>query len=59
MTPPTRSPVELPALIARTEALLRAHVPLSLLLDLVAADGPRSHALYSAEPADDAWLRTR
>ncbi len=58
MTPPlaARPAVDLPGLAARTEALLRAHVPLTLLLDLASSEGPRSRELYAAEPGDVSWL---
>ena len=39
------------------QALLAAHVPLSLLLDLAQPDGPRSAELLTGEPGDTAWLR--
>ena len=46
--------------VARTAALLRAGVPLTLLLDLAAPHGPRSRELYQREPADSmAWLLAR
>ena len=38
-------------------ALLAAHVPLSLLLDLADPDGPRSTDLLTAEPGTAEWLR--
>ena len=49
--------VDLPTMAARTGALLRSGVPLSLLLDLAEPRGPRSDVLYGAEAADLAWLR--
>ena len=48
---------ELGLLAGRTRELLRAGVPLSLLVDLADQTGPRSCALYAAEPADTGWLR--
>lgn len=41
----------------RAESLLAAHVPLSLLLDLVDPSGPRSRDLLTAEPGTADWLR--
>ena len=49
--------LDLPSMAARTEALLRSHVPLSLLLDLAEPRGPRSDVLYGVEAADLGWLR--
>ncbi len=42
---------------APAQALLAAHVPLSLLLDLAQPGGPRSAELLTGEPGDTAWLR--
>jgi hypothetical protein len=39
---------------AQCVALLKAHIPLSLLMDLALLD-PRSQELYDMEPADTAW----
>jgi hypothetical protein len=39
---------------AQCVALLRAHIPLSLLMDLALAD-PQSQELYDMEPADMDW----
>ena len=36
-------------LVHRTEALLAAGIPLTLLMDLLEPDGPDSAALYAAE----------
>lgn len=36
-------------LVQRTEALLAAGIPLTLLMDLLAPEGPDSAALYAAE----------
>jgi hypothetical protein len=57
--PLPRHPVDVAVLVRRTEALLRAGVPLSLLLDLADEDGPRSHTHYLAEGGDAGWLRAR
>lgn len=45
---PVRRPT-VPGLVARTEALLRAGIPLTLLLDLGDPAGPRSEALLREE----------
>lgn len=42
---------------SRAAALLAAHVPLSLLLDLADPSGPRSDDLLTAEPGTADWLR--
>ena len=53
----TRSdPLDHDVLVRRTQALLEAQVPLSLLLDLADPFGLDSSALYAAEPADAGWL---
>lgn len=49
--------LDLPVLAARTGALLRSGVPLSLLLDLAEPLGLRSDALFGDEPADLGWLQ--
>lgn len=46
-------------LVDRTRALLEAHVPLSLLLDLTDPAGPDSIGHFAAEPADLSWLQPR
>lgn len=46
-------------LVDRTRALLEAHVPLSLLLDLADPAGPDSAGHFTAEPADLSWLQPR
>ena len=46
-----------PAAPSRAAALLAAHVPLSLLLDLADPRGPRSDDLLTAEPGTADWLR--
>lgn len=43
-------------LASRTHALLAAHVPLSLLLDLGDPGGPHSSDLFVDEPASLDWL---
>lgn len=53
--PPSPSPTACPP--TRAESLLAAHVPLSLLLDLVDPAGPRSRDLLTAEPGTADWLR--
>ena len=45
-----------PAPASRAAALLAAHVPLSLLLDLADPSGPRSKDLLVAEPGTADWL---
>ena len=42
---------------AAAAALLAAHVPLSLLMDLADPAGPRSSDLLAAEPGSADWLR--
>lgn len=49
--------LDVPVLTHRTADLLRDHVPLTLLLDLAEADGPRSEARYADEGGDADWLR--
>ena len=44
-------------LVDRTRALLEAHVPLRLLLDLADPAGPDSAGHFEQEPADLSWLR--
>lgn len=52
-----RHDLDLPALVARTGALLAGGVPLTLLLDLADPAGPRSRARYAEEGGEDAtWL---
>lgn len=50
-------PLDLPALRRRTGELLRAGVPLTLLLDLADPEGPDSAALFGREGGDTSWLR--
>ena len=51
--------LDLPAMRERTAALLRAGVPLTLLLDLAAEPGPDSAAVYASEGGDARiWLCT-
>ena len=60
MLTPMPAPTATDPAVARTAALLRAGVPLTLLLDLAAPHGPRSRELYEREPADSmAWLLAR
>ncbi len=50
--------LDLPTLRARTADLLRAGVPLTLLLDLADPSGPDSVAAYAHEGGDARrWLR--
>ena len=61
LEPPTRIVPPLPAwehdfLVRRTQSLLEAQVPLSLLLDLADPLGLDSHAMYVAEASDGDWL---
>ena len=42
--------------VARTSALLRAHIPLCLLLDLVDRADPDSAGCFAREGADVDWL---
>ncbi len=51
------SGAEQDALAGRTEAMLAAHVPLTLLLDLADPDGPHSDDLLHDEPGSSDWLR--
>jgi hypothetical protein len=58
-TDPDPLPSGVPApdeLARRTTALLAAHVPLSLLLDLADPAGPRSDELLRTEPGAADWL---
>lgn len=48
-----------PVTADRTEALLAAHVPLSLLLDLLDPRGPHSTDLFAAEGACLEWVPTQ
>ena len=50
-------PLDVEPLVRRTEALLRAGIPLSLLLDLAEPGGPRSREVYATEPGDSEWLQ--
>lgn len=50
-------PIDVPALRARTGALLRSGVPLTLLLDLADPHGPDSPARFVREGCDTGWLR--
>lgn len=54
----THRPVyDLPVLRQRTAALLRAGVPLTLLLDIADPTGPHSGQRYAVEGGDARWLR--
>lgn len=44
-------------LVRRTNALLRDHIPLGLLLDLTDPAGPDSAGRFGSEKADLSWLR--
>jgi hypothetical protein len=49
---------EVAGLVRRTQALLAAGVPLTLLLDLADEAGPRSSARYAVEGGDLSWVRS-
>lgn len=49
--------VDVPCLRQRTQGLLAAHVPLSLLLDLADSQVPDSAGRYAREGGDTSWLR--
>lgn len=51
-----RCAADVPLLRERTSALLRARVPLTLLLDLVDPAGPDSAGRYGPEGGDASWL---
>jgi len=53
-TPLSQSRTRTPA--DRTCALLAAHVPISLLLDLADPGGPHSRELLADEPGSADWL---
>ena len=55
--PRPRRAVDLPTFRERTQGLLAAHVPLSLLLDLAEPDGPDSAGCYVREGGDATWLQ--
>ena len=55
---PKRPLLDALALRGRTEALLAAHVPLTLLLDLADPFGPHSSDVFDAEPGSSDWLPT-
>ena len=64
LEPPTRTAPPLPSwehdfLVRRTQSLLQAQVPLSLLLDLADPFGLDSQAVYAAEACDGDWLDRR
>jgi hypothetical protein len=52
----TTHQVDVSRLVRRTEALLAAGVPLTLLLDLAEPLGPRSAVLLREEGGDASWL---
>ncbi len=54
--PMCRSAQEQDLLVARTSALLRAHIPLCLLLDIVDRAEPDSAGCFAREGADLDWL---
>ena len=49
-------PQEQDLLVARTSALLRAHIPLCLLLDIIDPAEPDSAGCFAREGADLDWL---
>lgn len=53
---PQGRPLDVGVLVRRTEALLRAGVPLSLLIDLGDTSDPRSGERYAAEGGGAEWL---
>ena len=54
--PVPRPSLDLQVLVRRTSDLLAAGVPLTLLLDLGAADGPHSSQRYVTEGGSADWL---
>ena len=54
--PAPRQVLDLQVLVRRTSDLLAAGVPLTLLLDLGAADGPHSSQRYATEGGSADWL---
>ena len=54
--PECRSAQERDLRVARTSALLRAHIPLCLLLDIVDPAEPDSAGCFAREGADLDWL---
>ena len=48
--------VDVGVLVRRTQELLAAGVPLTLLIDLSDPDGPRSEARFASEHADLGWV---
>lgn len=57
--PGPRQALDLSVLVRRTQDLLAAGVPLTLLLDLGESTGPHSQERYSDEPADLSWVPHR
>ena len=54
--PSPRHAVDVSVLVHRTQELLEARVPLTLLLDLVDEAGPHSEDRYRAEGGDTGWI---
>ncbi len=54
--PGTSHAVDVPVLVRRTQDLLEAGVPLTLLIDLADEEGPRSVLRYETEGGDAGWL---
>ena len=57
--PQPRHAVDVSVLVRRTQELLAAGVPLTLLLDLAEPTGPHSAERFSAEQADLSWVPRR
>lgn len=55
--PLQRRSLDVGVLVRRTESLLQAGVPLSLLIDLGDASGPRSGERYATEGGQWDWLK--
>ena len=55
--PPARRSLDIEGLVRRTNELLAAGVPLTLLMDLTDPAGPHSQALFTQEAGDLSWLR--
>ena len=55
-TPETRHPVDVGVLVRRTQQLLAAGVPLTLLIDLSDPEGPHSALRFASEQADLDWV---
>lgn len=52
-----RRSLDIEGLVRRTNDLLAAGVPLTLLMDLTDPAGPHSQALFTDEVGDLSWLR--